>query len=50
MEHRFQNRLQETPGDFLGDAIGNRRNAQRPRTAIRFRNIDPPYRRRKVAP
>ncbi len=49
MEYWFQNRLQVAPGDFLGDSIGDRRNAQRPRTAIRFRNIDPPHRRRKVA-
>ena len=50
MEHRLQDRLQVTPGDLLGDAIGNRWNAQRPRPAICFRNVDPPHRRRKIAP
>lgn len=50
MKHRFQDRLQKTTGDFLGDAIGNRWNAQRPRPAIRFRNIHSPHRRRKVTP
>ena len=50
MEHRLQDRLQVATGDLLGDAVGNRWNAQRPRAAIRFRNIDPPHRRRKVAP
>jgi hypothetical protein len=50
MKHRLQNRLQVTTDDFLGAAIGNSRNTQRPRTASCFRNIDPPHRRRKVAP
>ena len=50
MKHRLQDRLQIATGDLLGDAVGDRWNAQRPRPAIRFRNIDPPHRRRKVAP
>ena len=50
MEHWFQDRLQVAPGDFLCDSIGDSRNAQRLRTAIRFRKIDPPHRRRKVLP
>src|SRR6266446_9336236 len=50
MKHRLQNRLQVTADDFLGNAVGNRWNAQWPRTAPCFRNIDPPHRRRKIAP
>src|SRR6266851_3193594 len=50
MKHRLQNRLQVTTDDFLGAAIGDSWNTQRPRTAPCFRNIDPPHRRRKVAP
>src|ERR1700756_4953719 len=42
--------LQETTGDFLGDAIRYRRDAQRARAAIRFRNFHSPHRQRKVAP
>src|ERR1700722_20198702 len=43
-------RLQVATGDLLSDAVGDRWNAQRARTTVRFRNIDPPHRRRKVAP
>ena len=50
MEYRLQDRLQITPNDLLGDAVGDRRNAQRTRAPIRLRNIDAAYRRRKVAP
>src|SRR5215813_2309245 len=50
VEHRLQTRLQIATGDLLGDAVSDRWNAQRTRTAIRFRYIDPPHRRRKVAP
>jgi len=50
MKDRLQGRLQKATDDRLGDAIGDRRNAQRPRPAIRLRNVDPPHRRRKVAP
>src|ERR1700675_5060720 len=50
MKHRLQNRLQVTTGDLLGAAIGDSWNAQRPRATPGFRNIDPPHRRRKVAP
>src|SRR5437899_2272591 len=50
MKHRLQKRLQVTADDFLGNAVGNRWNAQWPRTAPCFRNIDPPHRRRKIAP
>ena len=48
--YRLQTWLQETTGDFLGDAIRYRRDAQRARAAIRFRNFHSPHRRRKVAP
>src|SRR5438105_2784046 len=50
VKYRFQNRLQVTTDDFLGAAIGDSWNTQRPRTAPCFRNIDPPHRRRKIAP
>ena len=50
MKYWLQNRLQVTTDDLLGDAVGDRWNTQRTCAAIRFRNIDPPYRRRKVAP
>ena len=50
VEHRFQTRLQVPTGDLLSDAIGDRRDAQRARTTVCLRNIDPPHRRRKVAP
>ena len=46
VEHRLHNGLQVAPGDFLGDAVGDSWNTQRPRPAIRLRNIDPPHRRR----
>ena len=46
----FEDRRQEESYDFLGDAIGNRRDAQRPPPTIRFRNINTPHRRRKVTP
>jgi site-specific DNA recombinase len=50
MEHRFQTRLQVPTGDLLSDAIRDRRDAQRARATVCLRNIDPPHRRRKVAP
>src|SRR5215216_1888664 len=50
MEHRLQMRLQVSAGNLLGDAVRYRRNTQRARTAIRFRNTHAPHRRRKVAP
>jgi hypothetical protein len=50
MECRLHTRLQETASDLLGDAIRYRRNAQRSRSAIRFRNFHPSHRQRKVAP
>ena len=50
MEHRLQDRLQVAAGDLLGDAVGNRWNAQRPLAPIRFRNLHPQHRRREVAP
>jgi hypothetical protein len=45
MEHRFQARLQVPTGDLLGDAIRDRRDAQRSRATACLRNIDPPHRR-----
>src|SRR5262245_17450010 len=50
VEHWLQDRLQIAPNDLLSDAISNRRNPQRSRPTIRLGNIDPQYRRRKVAP
>src|SRR5882724_10854324 len=50
VKHRFQNRLQVTTDDLRGNAVGARRNAQGACAAFWFRNIDPPHRRRKVAP
>src|SRR5947208_1453267 len=49
MKPRLQDRLQVTSGRLLSDAVSNRRNAQRSRAAIRFWNLDPQHRRRKVA-
>ena len=37
-------------GNLLGDAIRNRRNAQRARAAIRLRYVHPQHRQRKIAP
>ena len=50
VEYRLQTWLQETTSDLLGDAIRYRRNAQRTRAAVRFRNVHSSHRRRKVAP
>src|SRR5207245_11465620 len=50
MEHRLQTRLQVATGNFLGDAVSDRWNAQRARPALRLRNFHSPHRRRKVAP
>src|SRR5204863_4127510 len=50
VEHRLQIRLQVALGDLLGDTVADRRNAQRACATICLRNIDPPHRRRKVAP
>ena len=49
MEFRLHPRFQVAFDDHLRDAIGDRWDAQRPRFAIALWNIDPPYRRRKVA-
>jgi len=50
VEHRLQIRLQVASGDLLGDTVGDRRNAQRAPAAVCLRNLDPPHRRRKIAP
>ena len=50
VEHRLKTRLQITTGDFLGDAICNRRYSQRAHAAVCFRNLHSSHRRRKVAP
>src|SRR5262245_41112482 len=50
VEHRLQPRLQVATGNFLGDAVGDRWNTQRARTALCFRNFYSPHRRWKVAP
>ena len=50
VEHGFQDRLQVALDDHLGDAVGNRRYAQRSGSAtITFRDVDAPHWRRKVA-
>jgi hypothetical protein len=48
MEHRFQHRLEVSSDDFLGDAVGDRRDAQRPRSAARLRYVHSAHRRRHV--
>jgi hypothetical protein len=50
MENRFQSGLQIPFDDLLGDSVADRRNPQRPSPSIVLRNVDPPYRRRKIAP
>ena len=50
VKHSFQIRLQVPTGNLLSNAIGDRRDAQRARATVCLRNIDPPHRRRKVAP
>ena len=51
MKHRLQDWLQVTPGDFLGDSVGDSWNTQRPdASTIPLWNVDPPHRRRKVTP
>jgi hypothetical protein len=50
VEHRFQDWLQVAAGNFLGNAISHRWNAQRPLSAICLGNFDPLDRRRKIAP
>jgi len=50
VEHRLQNGLQAPTGHLLGNAICDSWNTQWPRPTIRLRNIDPPHRRRKIAP
>ena len=49
VKYRLQMWLQEATGDFLRDAIRYRRDAQRARAAVRFRNFHSPHRRRKYA-
>src|SRR4051794_3747653 len=48
MEHWFQQRLQISTNNLLRNAIRNRRNAQRSRSAIRLRYVHPAYRRRQI--
>src|SRR5262245_23553490 len=50
VEHRFKDRLQVASDDLLGRAVRNRWDPQRSRPTVRLWNIDPPHRRRKVAP
>src|SRR5271167_3640858 len=47
MKHRLQTRLQIATDNFLGDTVSNRWNAQRARSAIRFRNIHASQRRKE---
>ena len=50
MKHRLQTRPRVAADDFLGTAIRDRWNTQRARAAIRLWNINPPHRKRKIAP
>src|SRR5215471_12038185 len=50
VEHSLQDRLQVATRDLLGNAVGDRWNPQRPHPTICLRNLDPQYRRRKIAP
>src|SRR4029077_2325606 len=50
VEHRLQTRLQIATGNFLGDAVGDRWNAQWARTTICLRNFYSSHWRWKVAP
>src|SRR5215510_11458201 len=43
-------RLQVASGDLLRDTVCDLRNAQRARSTVCLWNIDPPHRRRKIAP
>ena len=49
MEQGFQHRLQVSSDNFLGDAVGNRGNAQRSRPPVRLRNLHPTHRWRHIA-
>ena len=49
MEHWFQQRLQISLDHHLGDSVGDRRNTQRPRSTIAFRDVHPSDRRRHIA-
>jgi hypothetical protein len=50
MEYRLQQGLQAPPYDLLGNAVCDRRYAQRARAATRLRNVHPTNRWREVAP
>jgi len=47
-EIRLENRLQHDLGRLLGHPVTNRRNAKRPRAALRFRDVHAPGRRGTV--
>ena len=50
MKHRFQDRLQVSLDNHLGDPVGDRRNPERPRcSSIAFRYVNPTHGWRKVA-
>jgi hypothetical protein len=48
VEDRLQQGLQVTADNLLGDPVGNRGNAQRPRPAVRLRDVHPAHRWRHV--
>ncbi len=49
MEYRLQDRFQVPADHLLGDAIGHRWYAQRPRPVMALRDVHPTHRRRHVA-
>ncbi len=49
MEYRLQDRFQVPADHLLGDAIGHRWHAQRPRPVMALRDVHPTHRRRHVA-
>src|SRR5688572_13225916 len=48
MEQRFHNRLEYPWTTHLGDAIRDRRYAERPRLSIALRDVYPAHRRREI--
>src|SRR5260370_36186014 len=50
MEDGFQDGFQIPFDDFLCDSVADRWNAQRPGPSIALEKVNPPHRRRKVAP
>jgi hypothetical protein len=49
MEQRLHQGVETAADNLLGDAVGDRGNPQRPRPAVRLRDVHPAHRRRHVA-